>query len=150
MNIDTLIPAYDEKKRLTPPELFEEIINTVRQIFFTDETKRYVFDGKLSLDYYLAEQYQWYCKEKIRDIEFDVECVAHFGSCEGIYIEVSLRGDLGIEPDPEDGRRYYIGTLKTLSDDFDAMRACGELAGIITAVGRKLVWLNSRNFSTAK
>ena len=46
MNIDTLIPAYDEKKRLTPPELFEEIINTVRQIFFTDETKRYVFDGK--------------------------------------------------------------------------------------------------------
>ena len=84
------------------------------------------------------------------NIEFDVECVAHFGSCEGIYIEVSLHGDLGIEPDPEDGRRYYIGTLKTLSDDFDAMRACGELAGIITAVGRKLVWLNSRNFSTAK
>ena len=35
MNIDTLIPVYDEKKRLTPPELFEEIINTVRQIFFT-------------------------------------------------------------------------------------------------------------------
>lgn len=150
MNIDTLIPVYDEKRRLTPPELFDEIINTVRQIFFTDETKRYVFDGKLSLDYYLAEQYQWYSKEKIRDIEFDVECVAHFGSCEGIYIEVFLHGNLGIEPESEDGRRYYIGTLKTLSDDFDAMRACGELAGIITAVGRKLVFVNSRNFSTAK
>ena len=26
MNIDTLIPVYDEKKRLTPPELFEEIL----------------------------------------------------------------------------------------------------------------------------
>ena len=150
MNIDTLIPAYDEKKRLTPPELFEEIIDTVRQIFFTDETKRYVFDEKLDIDYYLAEDYQWYCKELISDIEFDVECVAHFGSCEGIYIEVSLHGDLGIEPDPEDGRRYYIGTIKTLSDDFDAMRACGELAGIITAVGRKLICLNSRNFSVQK
>ena len=46
MNIDTLIPVYDEKKRLTPPELFEEIINTVRQIFFTDKTKRYVFRRK--------------------------------------------------------------------------------------------------------
>lgn len=92
----------------------------------------------------------WPRKEKIRDIEFDVECVAHFGSCEGIYIEVSLHGDLGIEPDPEDGWRYYIGTIKTLSDDFDAMRACGELAGIITAVGRKLICLNSRNFSVQK
>lgn len=150
MNIDTLIPVYDEKRRFTLPEFFDEIINTVRQIFFTDETKRYVFDGKLNFDYYLAEQYQWYCKEKICDIEFDVECVAHFGSCEGIYIEVFLHGDLGIEPDPEDGRRYYIGTLKTLSADFDTMRACGELAGIITAVGRKLVWVNSRNFSSAK
>ena len=150
MNIDTLIPVYDEKRRLTPPELFDEIINAVRNIFFTDETKRYVFDEKLDIDYYLAEDYQWYCKEIISDIEFDVECVAHFESCEGIYIEVSLHGDLGIEPDPEDGRRYYIGTIKTLSDDFDAMRACGELAGIITAVGRKLICLNSRNFSVQK
>ena len=150
MNIDTLIPVYDEKRRLTPLELFDEIINAVRHIFFTDETKRYVFDEKLDIDYYLAEDYQWYCKEIISDIEFDVECVAHFGSCEGIYIEVSLHGDLGIEPDPEDGWRYYIGTIKTLSDDFDAMRACGELAGIITAVGRKLICLNSRNFSVQK
>ena len=148
MNIDSLIPVYDEKRRFTLLEFFEETIDTIRQIFFTDEAKRCVFDGKLELDYYLAEDYQWYSKEKIRDIEFDVECVTHYGSCEGIYIEVSLHGDLGIEPDPEDGRRYYIGTLKTLSDDFDAMRACGELAGIITSVGRKLACANSRNFST--
>lgn len=150
MNINAFIPVYEEKRRFTLPEFFDEIINTVRQIFFTDEAKLCVFDGKLELDYCQAEQYQWYSKEKIRDIEFDVECVAHFGSCEGIYIEVSLRGDLGIEPDPEDGRRYYIGTLKTLSADFDAMRACGELAGTITAVGRKLICLNSKNFLATK
>jgi len=150
MNIDSLIPVYDEKRRFTPPALFEEIMNTVRQIFFTDDTKRYVFDGKLNLDYYLAGQYQWYCKEQICEIEFDVECVAYYGSSEGIYIGVSLHGDLGIEPDPEDGRRYHIGTLKTLSDDFDAMRACGELAGTITAVGRKLICQNWKNFTTTK
>ena len=122
MNINAFIPVYEEKRRFTLPEFFDEIINTVRQIFFTDEAKHYVFDGKLELDYCQAEQYQWYSKEKIRDIEFDVEC----------------------------GRRYYIGTIKTLLDDFDAMRACGELAGIITAVGRKLICLNSRNFSVQK
>ena len=27
MNIDTLIPVYDEKRRLTPPELFDEMMN---------------------------------------------------------------------------------------------------------------------------
>ena len=150
MNIDSFIPAYDEKKRFTPTELFNEIINIVRQTFFTDEAKSCVFDGKLDIDYYLAEDYQWYCKEIISDIGFDIECVAHYGFSEGIYISVSLHGDLGISPDPKDGRLYYIGTIKTLSDDFNAMRACGELAGIITAVGRKLICLNSRNFSVAK
>lgn len=150
MNIDSLIPVYDEKKRFTPPALFDEMINIVRQAFFTDEAKHCVFNGKLELYYILSEQYQWYCKKQICDIGFDIVCVAHYGSSEGIYINVSLYGDLGIESDPEDGRRYYIGTLKTLSTDFDAMRACGELAGIITAVGRKLICQNYKNFTTSK
>ena len=139
-----------KKRRLTPPELFDEIINAVRHIFFTDETKRYVFDEKLDIDYYLAEDYQWYCKEIISDIGIDVECVAQYGFSEGIYISVSLYGYLGIEPNPKDCRRYSIGTLKTLSADFDAMRACGELAGIITAVGRKLISKNCKNFIANK
>ena len=150
MNIDLFIPAYDEKKRFTPMGLFNEIMNIVRQAFFTDEAKSCVFDGKLNIDYYLAEDYQWYCKEIISDIGFDVECVAQYGFSECIYISVSLYGYLGIEPNPKDCRRYSIGTLKTLSADFDAMRACGELAGIITAVGRKLISKNCKNFIANK
>ena len=150
MNIDSLIPAYDEKRRFTPPELFDEIMNIVGQTFFTDEAKSCVFDGKLDIDYYLAEDYQWYCKEQIGDIGFDVKCVAHYGFSEGIYISVSLHGDLGISSDSKDGSLYHIGTLKTLSDDFEAMRACGELAGIITAVGRKLINQNYKNFIAVK
>ena len=150
MNIDSFIPVYDKEKRLTPPDLFDEIMNIVRQAFFTDETKRYVFDGKLTLDYSLSEAYQWYCKEIISDIGFDIECLAQYGGSEGIYINVSLHGYLGILPDPKAGRLYPIGTIKTLSDDFDAMRACGELAGVITAVGRKLIDKNHKNFMAVK
>lgn len=29
MNIDSLIPVYDEKRRFTPPALFDEMINIV-------------------------------------------------------------------------------------------------------------------------
>ena len=110
MNIDTLIPVYDEKKRLTPPELFEEIINTVRQIFFTTKQNAMFFDGKLSLDYCLAEQYQWYSKEKIRDSNLMSNALRISDPARASISKFPLHGDLGIELDPEDGRRYYIGT----------------------------------------
>lgn len=149
MNKEPMIPVYERDRRFSPSEFFNEIMKIVKQSFFTDEARQSVFDGKLELDYVLSDSNQWYSSEPIRDADFDTECIASYGASEGIYISVVLYGDLGIDPELRD-RRYHIGTLKTLSADFETMRACGELAGIITAVGRLLVNQNIRSFIDEK
>ena len=149
MNKEPMIPVYERDRRFSPSEFFNEIMKIVKQSFFTDEARQSVFDGKLELDYILSDLNQWYSSEPIRDAGFDTECVASYGASEGIYISVVLHGDLGIDPESRD-RIYHIGTLKTLSADFEAMRACGELAGIITAVERLLVNQNIWSFIDEK
>lgn len=140
MNKEPMIPVYERDRRFSPSEFFNEIMKIVKQSFFTDEARQSVFDGKLELDYILSDLNQWYSSELIRDADFDTECIVSYGASEGIYISVVLHGNLGI----------HIGTLKTLSVDFEAMRACGELAGIITAVGRLLVNQNIWSFIDEK
>ena len=63
-------------------------------------------------------------KIKFRNYEFDVLGYVHYGACEGIYISLFFKGDIG---NGVSDRTGTIGTIKTLDTSEEAFHKMAQL-----------------------
>jgi len=87
------------------------------------------------LDYHCADT----CSVKeIKDIEFDVVVNLSFGSSEGIYLDVSLKGDIGFYD--KDIHTFPIGTFKTLGTSKEHLQSMGILAANFISAAKEYTY----------
>lgn len=105
-------------------EFFNEVVERLRaEGFYPD-----------FLDYSLADKYS---AKEIKNIEFDIVAETIFGSSEGIYTHIMMKGNWGNDDTPSGV--LDIGTFKTLKKDDETFLKMSELGARFQLASR--IWI---------
>ena len=118
---ETNTNTHEPVKRDTYVDLFNGMMKMAREAGALAE-----FD-KIA-DYELCDDYDDAAKKPISSYEFKTCFVVGYGGSEGIYIDGYLVGAL--DEVGEFQKRHFC-TLKTLGEDFEAMKIMGSVCGIL-------------------
>lgn len=119
----------ERKTPYTKGEFFEAVMKVIRDKDLCPDI----------LDYDLPTSE----KGLLEDDEFEIDSKLNYGASEGIYI------DLSIKRYDEKNKKMVLeelGTIKTLKDNDDAMRAMGSLLGTFLAEANRFLREHSEDF----
>lgn len=118
-----------KKKPYTTETLFNAIVKLMKK------------EGTLLdiLDYHLPTSRP----EDIKNYQFDIVGDLAYGSNEGIYLSMFIRG---YHTKEREYKRVHIGTFKTLRDDRNALKYMGAMMADFIYVGTKFVNDNIDDF----
>ena len=121
--------AKTRKKPYLNKDLFNVIVDVIKE------------EGLLTdiLEYYRPDPREF----EIRTYEWDVYADLFFGTCEGIFLDLYIQGNLGYKDAPE---KIWLGSFKTLRTDLAALKELATLQAYFIWYCKKFVDENIDDF----